>query len=729
MAKIPSCPPFTTALHPAPCAGDTPLHQLVSYSFAGDEAVQALLHSARHLIHATNSEGCTPLMLATRCAYFRGMSHLLAAGASVNACDLEGRTSLHYAALLPQYAGEAVRVLCEEGRVSGAGQLDAQGRSPLHYACECGAYEAARQLLLRGAPVDGRTGDTAATPLHLAAAGGHASAARVLLSSGASRSAQCNRGLTPMATALLAGHRQLGEALAPALQAAGGGAGADALSTPRPTPPASRPPRGSGSSSSSSSGGGGGGGYPYYASPPMPPSSPPPPRRSSSGGSRRLAAAPSPVPPPPPGPPPRFASRASFTTEADDSASFTSAEEFEEQLPAAASIARAGWSHPPTAVQQPQQSDWQDLAQAQQYIELLEERVAELERQLRDPAALRRHLEDAEGRAAEEGSRGGEVGGALELQQAWEMGGQQAEGGAAGVPAATPLVHKVSLLAEEEGAGSEEEEVLAEGEGSSPSARTMSIWTTFFENAVRFKAERGEGGGGGGGGSGGSGGSAGNGGKPAATLSLLQAVSLGDLPAVEQLLLLGASCTQLVQCPTFLHPYPHIFPLEEGAGGAGVRVALEPCTGLALSALHLAAACGSLGALEQLGDAALMEREAGGGESGGGGGGGGGSSAREEAGALDGGDARGQWPLLISAALALHFAGVMPPSAEAALAAAAHAACAIHLLGSAADCSLARRSREGASLAMVRAGLLGLGERATAQSAELADKLSEYAVF
>ena len=208
----------------------------------------------------------------------------------------------------------------------------------------------------------------------------------------------------------------------------------------------------------------------------------------------------------------------------------------------------------------------------------------------------------------------------------------------------------------------------------------------------------------------------------ASSLSLLQAVSLGDLPACEQLLLLGASCTLPILCPSALHPYPLLSLVE---GGSRVLITLAPCTGLRLSALHMAAATGSLGALEVMGDAALMERE--GGEEAAAAAAAAASGLGEEAGwgALDGGDGQGAWPLLISAALALYYSAAQPPSEAAAAAARAHAACARHLLGSAAECSMGRRTGEGVGLEVVRQGLLSL--QGCQGALELAEMLLEYA--
>jgi hypothetical protein len=157
-----------------------------------------------------------------------------------------------------------------------------------------------------------------------------------------------------------------------------------------------------------------------------------------------------------------------------------------------------------------------------------------------------------------------------------------------------------------------------------------------------------------------------------------------------------------------------------GSGAGGVAIALAPCAGVRLSALHVAAATGRLGARALRGAAALLA----------GGGGGGGEGEGEGEGALDGGDGRGAWPLLICAAMALHFAAAAPASEASAAAARAHAACARHLLGAAAECRLARRTAEGVSLREVRLGLAALGQgqgQGAAECGELAAMLGEYA--
>ena len=102
------------SITPSPTRGDTILHQLSSYGYEGDGALRACLAAGRFPVNAVNSERATPLHLAVRCAYFEGISLLLAYGADPNAADARGRRSLHFSALLPNFSAEAARALLKK---------------------------------------------------------------------------------------------------------------------------------------------------------------------------------------------------------------------------------------------------------------------------------------------------------------------------------------------------------------------------------------------------------------------------------------------------------------------------------------------------------------------------------------------------------------------------------------------------------------------------------------
>ena len=85
--------------------GSDLLWNLAAATRARISASRACLASSTVSVHATNSERATPLHLAVRCAYFEGISLLLAFGANPDAADARGRRPLHFAALLPAFAG------------------------------------------------------------------------------------------------------------------------------------------------------------------------------------------------------------------------------------------------------------------------------------------------------------------------------------------------------------------------------------------------------------------------------------------------------------------------------------------------------------------------------------------------------------------------------------------------------------------------------------------------
>ena len=115
----------------------------VSAEAAAAAAAAKAAHEAAAIAPADGLEEAPELAMVKR---------LLAAGASVNVHDLEGKTALAWAAELGQ-AG-MVELLRERG--AELDKLDADGRTPLMHACVNGANEASiptvRQLL-RGAPL------------------------------------------------------------------------------------------------------------------------------------------------------------------------------------------------------------------------------------------------------------------------------------------------------------------------------------------------------------------------------------------------------------------------------------------------------------------------------------------------------------------------------------------------------------------------------------------------
>jgi len=74
--------------------------------------------------------------------------------------------------------------------------VDSNGHTPLHHACEHGHMGCAAALISRGAEVNKTTAD-GSTALHLACKGGHPMVVRVLLNKGAEASVRDDDGLSP----------------------------------------------------------------------------------------------------------------------------------------------------------------------------------------------------------------------------------------------------------------------------------------------------------------------------------------------------------------------------------------------------------------------------------------------------------------------------------------------------------------------------------------------------
>ena len=251
-----------SSLHPSPCAGDNVLHRLVSYEFDSDHTLRSAIQRKPHLLNSPNEDGETPLFYAVRCAYFQGIRYLLSGGANVLSVDRYNRTPLHYAAMLPEYSGDIIQLLCRDGDTSADVAMDLEGRVPLHLATIVGNAGGVQELLSWGAFVDTVAGDIGETALHMAAAEGHTDIAKMLLMAGALRGAVGYKGLTPYAIARRAGWRALADLLEPPLSApssrgeASGSSGGGShsrmpASYASPSPPGLRREQSSSSSSSS----------------------------------------------------------------------------------------------------------------------------------------------------------------------------------------------------------------------------------------------------------------------------------------------------------------------------------------------------------------------------------------------------------------------------------------------------------------------------------------------
>lgn len=124
-----------------------------------------------------NSAGETAMHLAATQRSLRGLSLLLACGASINASDGRGRTPLHAVCASVRDNGsygsdstlECIELLLCSGALEDA--RDSMGQTALHLSALAGNLRAAQALLAAGATM--MTDDAGNSPLHVAAAQGH----------------------------------------------------------------------------------------------------------------------------------------------------------------------------------------------------------------------------------------------------------------------------------------------------------------------------------------------------------------------------------------------------------------------------------------------------------------------------------------------------------------------------------------------------------------------------
>ena len=129
------------------------------------------------------------------------MEVLLQHGAHTNARDNCGRTALHFACCLEQYAADVCGYLADCGALLDA--ADTNGNTPLHLATVRNATDVVSALLGRGARPTAANGQ-GATPLHFAAIRGHADALRSLLQAGGDPNVRATDGDTALDKAVAA---------------------------------------------------------------------------------------------------------------------------------------------------------------------------------------------------------------------------------------------------------------------------------------------------------------------------------------------------------------------------------------------------------------------------------------------------------------------------------------------------------------------------------------------
>ncbi len=177
--------------------GETPLHAAASHAELSPEDWAALgAADALQLDHGPEGR------LAV------GLS-LVAAGATIDARDAEGRSPLHKA--IDSGSAAFAQMMIEKGADIDA--QDADGWAPLHYAAGAGQKEVAAALLAKQARVDlaARNGRS---PLQIAALCGAGEVADLLIEAGASLTAADARGMVAWQAAWATGYGFLGDDLA-----------------------------------------------------------------------------------------------------------------------------------------------------------------------------------------------------------------------------------------------------------------------------------------------------------------------------------------------------------------------------------------------------------------------------------------------------------------------------------------------------------------------------------
>ncbi|CAK1592916.1 unnamed protein product [Parnassius mnemosyne] len=166
--------------------------------------VQLLLDRWAAPVDQRAHDGKTALRLAALEGHFETVAALVARGADVDALDADRRSTLYVLALDNRLA------MARQLLASGASVhcSDTEGRTPLHVSAWQGHTEMVNLLItVGGALVDGRD-RCARTALHAAAWRGRAPALRALLRHGASPSAVCTQGATPLGIAAQEGHEE-----------------------------------------------------------------------------------------------------------------------------------------------------------------------------------------------------------------------------------------------------------------------------------------------------------------------------------------------------------------------------------------------------------------------------------------------------------------------------------------------------------------------------------------
>jgi ankyrin repeat protein len=165
------------------------------------------LERQAELVHALDEEGRTALFVASQAGVARSIPELVAAGGELEARAENGQTALLAAA--EDCRLECVRALLKEN--ADATVVDRRGNSALHYACQKGNLEVAKEVLNLSA-ID-QANAAGELPLHLAAAQADPAFVELLLGAGAGVNARTKAGSTAVIIAASKGFVSVVEAL------------------------------------------------------------------------------------------------------------------------------------------------------------------------------------------------------------------------------------------------------------------------------------------------------------------------------------------------------------------------------------------------------------------------------------------------------------------------------------------------------------------------------------
>jgi ankyrin repeat protein len=174
----------------------------------GDEAMMAVLVSARADLEAMDQQGTTPLLAACAAGQLALAQMLIENGADISMKSQQGTTPLLAACAAGQLA--LAQMLIENG--ADVFIKDHQGTTPLLMACAAGHLALAQMLIENGADISIQD-HQGTTPLQAACAARHLALAQMLIENGADISIKDHQGTTPLQAACAAGQLALAQML------------------------------------------------------------------------------------------------------------------------------------------------------------------------------------------------------------------------------------------------------------------------------------------------------------------------------------------------------------------------------------------------------------------------------------------------------------------------------------------------------------------------------------